>query len=968
MPERNTDREDRRRLSAKTAWYDFVLDGIKASEITYANDVVTILGYQGKVTSRIPIKDIAGLTLEEGPLRNGLTIATKNGQPIKIAGLQKKESRQIRRVAEARIYQFRAQEERRLNQEAAGMAKKFEPEITRLDKDLQERFSSQRFIRHSEAMELALTIKKFTARLNPRIRNYLGQPSQAAMVRIDELEESENLERTRTLANRKFTRGQSVEIREKSKDFMANPLTDEQAQAVATDEDVTLVLAGAGTGKTSVVTGKIAHLVHDRGVTPGSILALAFNRDAAKEIRARLPEDLDGAQVSTFHSFAFHLLGEATGHAPSVSKLATDDFAYQQAINGILSEMMMDREFAISLVALLTSEYAAYKEPFQFDTEKGYREYVRKTEPRTLNGELVKSLEELTIANFLASHGVVYEYEKEYKYRTATADRRQYQPDFYLSDYDIYLEHFALDEQGNPPSGWAGYAEGMTWKRAIHQQKQTTLIETYSWERSKGVLLKELEEKLVQRGVRLEPVPFEELVQQLSEARVRWLAVLVGSFLNHAKSGGMSEEAILRAARNQDDQSRTGHFLNVFAEVRRRYEELLKVEGAKDFHDLINEAAELVSTGEWNSQLQYILIDEFQDISNGRMKLAKALRKPGVAYFLVGDDWQSIYRFAGSYVGLIHQCDQHLGHTQRVNLTRTFRFGEGIAAPSTGFIQQNPEQTKRELLTLDRAEDHGIMVIANENAAEGLRQALRSIEGVRESRNESIKVLGRYRHSVRTLAERTKRRGVQIEYSTVHSAKGLEADHVVVVDLKDDRRFGFPSQMHDDPLLSIVMPPTHGEPYPFAEERRLFYVALTRARKGAYLVTDPNRPSGFVREITRNYPEISMQGMIQPKCLDCGSGSMIQSQTGANLRCTNYPICRHMWPRCSGCNRGYASVNANGTLTVCTNDQCPSPSDVCPKCGKGVLVLKQGRTQFWGCSRYWDEPSCNFTRSTATQR
>ena len=552
--------------------------------------------------------------------------------------------------------------------------------------------------------------------------------------------------------------------------------------------------------------------------------------------------------------------------------------------------------------------------------------------------------------------------------KAATQERRQYQPDFYLPGYDIYLEHFAVNERGNPPDGWVGYAEGMAWKRAIHEQNQTTLMETYSWERSKGVLLQKLEENLIQRGVKLEPVPLEELVQKLSETRIRWLAVLIGTFLNHAKSGNMSEGQILAAARNQGDKSRTGHFLKVFAELRSRYEELLKVEGAKDFHDLINEAAEHASRGEWNSPFRYVLIDEFQDISHGRMTLAKALRKPGVAYFLVGDDWQSIYRFAGSYVGLIHQCDQHLGHTQRVNLTQTFRFGEGIAVPSTGFIQQNPEQTRRELLTLDRAGDHGITVIAHENAAEGLKQALQSIDGVRESKNESIRVLGRYRNSVRTMAERTKRRGVQIEYSTVHSAKGLEADHVVVVDLKDDRRFGFPSQMDDDPLLTIVMPPTHGEPYPFAEERRLFYVALTRARRGAYLITDPNRPSEFVRELTRDYPGISLQGMIQPKCPDCGSGSMIQSQTGDNLRCTNYPVCRHMWPRCPGCRGGYASVDENGTNTLCTNNACPSPTDVCPECRKGVLVLKQGRTQFWGCSRYWDEPSCNFTRTAPTQR
>ena len=957
-----------RSITAKTAWYDFVLDGIEASEITYTNDVLTVSDYQGKITRRIPVKDIAGLTIEEGPLRNGLTIATKKGQPVKIAGLQKKESEQIRQAVEGRIRQFQAEEEIRLNQEAAAGAKKLTPEITRLDKDLRECFSGKRFIRHSEATELAGAIKKLTTQLNPRVRKQLARPAQAAVARIDKLKDSKNLESARAEANRKFTAGQAIPVKGATGDLMANPLTDEQVQAVAMDEDATLVLAGAGTGKTSVITGKIAHLVRNQGVTPGSILALAFNRDAAKEIRERLPADLSGTQVSTFHSFAFHLLGEATGKAPSVSKLATDDVAFQKAIDNILTEMMADREFADSLVALLTSEYAAYKEPFQFGTEKEYREYVQGTEPRTVNGELVKSLEELAIANFLASHGVAYHYEKEYKFPTATREHRQYQPDFYLPDYDIYLEHFAVDDQGNPPAGWTGYAEGMEWKRTVHQENQTTLMETYSWERSKGVLLQRLEEKLIQRGVKLEPVPLEELVKQLSETRIRRLAVLIGTFLNHAKSGIMSEGEILAAARNQGDQSRTDHFLKVFAEVRRRYEGLLKAEGAKDFHDLINEAAERASSGGWNSPFRYVLIDEFQDISNGRMNLAKALRKPGVAYFLVGDDWQSIYRFAGSYVGLIHQCDQHLGHTQRVNLTQTFRFGEGIAAPSTGFIQQNPEQTRRELITLHRAVDHGITVIAHENAVEGLRQALQTIDGVRKSGNESVRVLGRYRNSVRTLAERTKRSGVRIEYSTVHSAKGLEADHVVVVDLKDDRRFGFPSQMDDDPVLTIVMPPTHGEPYPFAEERRLFYVALTRARRGAYLVTDPNRPSEFVRELARDYPGISLHGMIQPKCPDCGSGSMIHSQTGDNLRCTNYPVCRRMWPRCPGCNRGYASVNSNGTQAVCTNDQCQSPADICPECRKGVLVLKQGRTRFWGCSRYWEEPSCNFTRTTYAQR
>ena len=345
------------------------------------------------------------------------------------------------------------------------------------------------------------------------------------------------------------------------------------------------------------------------------------------------------------------------------------------------------------------------------------------------------------------------------------------------------------------------------------------------------------------------------------------------------------------------------------------------------------------------------------------MNLAKALKKPGLAYFLVGDDWQSIYRFAGSYVGLLHQCDQHLGHTQRVNLTRTFRFGDGIATPSTGFIQQNPEQTKREMMTGEGPDDHGIMVIAHGNAAEGVRQALKEIDAVRESLDETVKVLGRYNRSVGAVREKTATGRANTEYSTIHRTKGLEADHVVVIDLKDDRAYGFPSQIQDDPLLNIVMPPIHGEPYPFAEERRLFYVALTRARKGAYLITDPNQPSEFVRELTRDYPEIGQLGAIMPKCPGCSTGYLRQSQSENNLRCTNYPVCKHMWPRCPGCNTGYTGIEREGTLPVCTNPECEEPAEGCPRCHRGMLTLKGSRGgEFWGCSQYWDSPSCRYSR------
>ena len=120
----------------------------------------------------------------------------------------------------------------------------------------------------------------------------------------------------------------------------------------------------------------------------------------------------------------------------------------------------------------------------------------------------------------------------------------------------------------------------------------------------------------------------------------------------------------------------------------------------------------------------------------------------------------------------------------------------------------------------------------------------------------SVLVLGRYVSSRRALGGRRDSRAGNVEFSTVHSAKGREADYVIVLDLRDGR-YGFPCRVEDDPLLEIVLPPVHGRGYPYAEERRLFYVALTRARRGTYLVADPNRPSPFVRELLKHSPEIS---------------------------------------------------------------------------------------------------------------
>ena len=349
------------------------------------------------------------------------------------------------------------------------------------------------------------------------------------------------LERAREQANDRRAAARVPAVRETARTDPDAPLTEEQAEAVATDEDVTLVLAGAGTGKTAVITGKVAHLVRNEGVPPSRILVLAFNRDAAKEIRARLPDDLADATVSTFHAFGRRVTADTEGTAPTISRLATDRQALAGAVDGILDDLLREPGQSNAVVEFIAYHRAPYRSPFAFRTPGEYHEYVRNHELRALSGDLVKSFEEMEIANFLSLHGIRFEYEPQYPEPTATREHRQYKPDFYLPDHEIHIEHFALDEAGDPPPGWARYAEGVEWKRGIHKQYGTRLIETCSWQREKDTLRRHLRTSLEAEGVAVRHVSLQTLVERLARSlSSSQLARLLTTFLQHVKTSGAS--------------------------------------------------------------------------------------------------------------------------------------------------------------------------------------------------------------------------------------------------------------------------------------------------------------------------------------------------------------------------------------------------------------------------------------------
>ena len=623
--------------------------------------------------------------------------------------------------------------------------------------------------RRSEVIEFHAKLSSVLGESRKLVKTCLARSEREALNRLAPFKVIETLEAERERANALFVSAQVPNVQRAA---LPNPLSKAQAEAVATDEDVTLVLAGAGTGKTGVIVGKVAHLVRNESVLPQEILVLAFNRDAASNVRKRLGGELAQADVATFHSFGRSVIAKAEGRKPTISKLAEDEKRLTKAIDGIVSEILQDPRQSGDLIDFITSLRTPYRSAFEFSTLAEYKEYVGNAELRTLNNDLVKSFEELEIANFLTQNCIEYEYECQYEQDVSTERFSQYRPDFYLRDHKIYIEHFALDEAGRAPKEWRGYVEGVEWKRCIHAKHGTRLVETYSWQRKRGELVARLQATLEEAGVKFQPIPHEDLIEKLKQPVLQSfkLTHLLKTCLHHVKSNGWTRDELRK--RVHGNRRRDRLFLNVFEQVHARYEQLLTDEKALDFHDLISRAERHLQDGKWERPYRFVLVDEFQDVSAGRMKLLKSLGRNGSAYFLVGDDWQSIYRFAGSDVGLMLDCGSWLGHVKRQELSRTFRFGEGIGGPSTAFVRRNRAQSQRKLLpkteTAGREEGIGIVVDGD------LRHALEEIRSKGRGKDLPVLVLGRYNDSKSTLPCELKRK-----FSTVHSAKGIEQDYVV---------------------------------------------------------------------------------------------------------------------------------------------------------------------------------------------
>ena len=784
----------------------------------------------------------------------------------------------------------------------------------------------------------------------------------------------------RTKANEAFVAKELDRCRAMFDRIEARPLTEEQRRAVVVNERRNLVVAAAGSGKTSVIVAKTGWLVSRGFRRPSELLLLAFARDTRKEMEERLGRRLGGAMardltVRTFHSLGMAIIGEAEGKRPTLAKSAENDRALFDLLKDIVADLLGDAKLSGTLLGWFQNWFAPYRNEHEFGNWGAYWDYIRRHDIRSLKGERVRSYQECEIANFLYLNGVAYEYEAPYEHETATREKRQYQPDFRLTESGIYIEHFGIDADGGtaPFVDRETYLRDMEWKRSVHAAHGTVLIETFSHERAEGRLIARLREKLTAQGVAFSPVPPKDVFAVLEEqGRVDPFTRLVATFLQHFKGARLTLDQVLRRAAALPERARAVAFLAVFRPIFERYQETLDRAGEIDFHDMINRATDLVETGRYRSPFGYLLVDEFQDISPARARLLRALldQSPTAQLFAVGDDWQAIFRFGGSDIAVMREFDGHFGASRRVDLETTFRCSDRIAALATDFVLRNPAQIRKTVRSVRRADGPSIHVgLPATEHAPMLREALDRIaaDAAEHGGRSDVLLLGRYRHSrpgnVAGLVKQYP--GLRFSCMTVHRAKGLEADYVVVLGLCSGR-YGFPAEIADDPLLDLVLSAPEG--YPHAEERRLLYVAITRARRQVFLLADGGPPSAFATELLDGGYDVTVFGRrpeADVACAVCVEGRLERRKNARDgsvfYGCSNWPLCEHRQRACQACGTGLLVRQDSGFR--CRD--CGTAVEGCPLC-KGWIETRMGRYgRFLGCSNW---PACDYTRDAGAGR
>ncbi len=792
-------------------------------------------------------------------------------------------------------------------------------------------------------------------------------------------------------------------------------LDDDQRKVVLTDEDYCLVIAGAGAGKTTTVAAKVKYLVEKQNIDPKEILVISFTNKAVQELKDKINKDLDIAcPITTFHATGNAILRK---NDPERLNIYDNSKLYFLLQDYFKRSILQNESLVNNLILFFASYFDAPYEgnelnnffnkiakanysTLKSDLDEFKQDIIdsRSKKKETINNEVLRSYQEVEIANFLYLNGIDYQYEPIYKYNIEFS-RKPYTPDFIIrqNNKEAYIEHFGITQSGKndrySKSQLEAYKNAINDKIILHRAHGTTLIYTFSKYNDQLSLLDHLKKELEDKGFVLHPRSNKEIMEKLVSSEenryIRKLLTLICRFITNFKTNGYEQEDFNRMYRSTQNV-RTRLFLDICNDCYLEYERYLKENNAVDFEDMINNSAKVlkqVKDMKKKLSFKYIIVDEYQDISQQRFDLTTALSEVTDAKIIaVGDDWQSIYAFSGADISLFTHFKEKMGYGKLLKIVHTYRNSQEVIDIAGNFIQKNESQISKELLspksitdpviiyTYDRStkKDHmdrktGVNYALSQAVETAIDQIVTYNKQEQKSENSSILILGRFGFDGYNL-ERTglfefydrgsrlvclKYPKLKITFMTAHASKGLGYDNVIVINGKNET-YGFPSKIEDDPVLNFVT--KQDKSIEYAEERRLFYVAMTRTKNRVYFIAPEQNPSEFLLEIQKDYKNVVLKGnwnsevqdnsFLQKKCPICGYPLQYRYKNSYGLRlymCTNEPeICSFM-----------TNEYGTGKLSIMK----------CDSCRDGYLIIKKGSSgYFLGCTNYTsDGKGCSRT-------
>lgn len=698
------------------------------------------------------------------------------------------------------------------------------------------------------------------------------------------------------------------------KNIDANILLDEeQRKAILEEEDYSLIIAGAGSGKTTTMAAKVKYLIEKKGIHPSKIAVVSYTNKAIEELEDRIKYDFNlPVDIMTFHSLGMRIIKKIFKNpllpvSENEQKEIIMEFIknilwpnkdlltqYVETFNkyNYQSNKMFSKGFVENYKKFPTFEsyfedYKARKQAQNSDNLENiiaYRTeaYLKGERPRSIKNEIMRSKAEAKIANFLFTHGIEYKYEEPYPEKIA--EDRTYLPDFTIEvdGIPLYIEYFGLSnfyENGSiSERNQKKYNDIRKKKREFHKLNHNNYIELDYKKEEEGKsihYLKDLELKLQEHHVPFRKLSNYEIYNQILDNNtmaefyrfVDFILDLISDIKSHIKRDDyifLIQKYIEEVPFDLDIKREMKKEANLFIKIYAYYNQELIPKNKIDFADMIYYANKYITEIPNSKNLldyEYLIIDEYQDISIDRYQFTRNISLLSNAKVTsVGDDWQTIFSFAGSRIDLFLKYNRLFPGAKQLFINNTYRNSQELIDRAGMFIMRNPLQIKKSLLSNVTRTNPLKFYHYDKNQYDIVRNILKKIHN--NNPNDNVLILARKNKHISKMFETDYfTEGVDsrvvfkdypnmiIDAMSIHSAKGLGADQVILLNVTND---DFPCPNKEDIWLNnLFKPQGYNENYPFAEDRRIFYVALTRTKKDVYLLLPLDKPkiSPFVEEL-----------------------------------------------------------------------------------------------------------------------